>query len=170
VATGAPTREQPRQQPRQQRCAVWQRQDFIGGCLVIAVAAFAYYQGLPLSFGTMNQVGPGMLPQALAIFLGALGLLLLLSSIVSGGERIDGLTWRGPLFVLAAVVVFGLSIRPLGLIVAGPLAFGIGALASSEVRPGETVLIGAAMTAGCIALFKLALGLPIPLAPWWLGY
>jgi len=166
VTTEQPTREQP-------RCPFWQRQDFIGGCVVIAVGAFAYYQGLPLPFGTMGQVGPGMLPRALSILLGALGLLLLISSISSiagESERIDRPTWRGPLFVLAAVVVFGLAIRPLGLIVAGPLAFGIGALASSEVRIGETLLIGAAMTAGCIGLFKFALGLPIPLAPWWLGY
>lgn len=163
MTTEQPTREQP-------PCAFWQRQDFIGGCVVIAVAAVAFYQGLPLPFGTMGQVGPGMLPRALSILLGALGLLLLISSIAGGGERIDRLTWRGPLFVLAAVVVFGLAIRPLGLIVAGPLAFGIGALASNEVRPGETLLIGAAMTAGCIGLFKFALGLAIPLAPWWLGY
>jgi hypothetical protein len=54
--------------------------------------------------------------------------------------------------------------------VAGPLAIAIGALASDEVRWRETILVGALVTAFCIGLFKLALGLPIPLAPWLIGY
>ena len=60
--------------------------------------------------------------------------------------------------------------RPLGLAVAGPLAIVIGACASDDVRWGETILFGALMTAFCIGLFKFALGLPIPLAPWLLDY
>jgi len=54
--------------------------------------------------------------------------------------------------------------------VAGPVAIVISAFASSEVRWVETLLFGALMTAFCTGLFKLALGLPIPLAPWLLGY
>jgi putative tricarboxylic transport membrane protein len=77
---------------------------------------------------------------------------------------------RGPLLVLGAVVAFGLAIRPLGLLIAGPLAIVIAALASDEVRWKETLAFGAAMTVFCIGLFKFALGLPIPLAPWLLGY
>jgi hypothetical protein len=61
-------------------------------------------------------------------------------------------------------------VRPLGLVVAGPLAIVIGAFASDEVRWKETLLFGAVMTLFCIGLFKFALGLPIPLAPWLLGY
>jgi len=61
-------------------------------------------------------------------------------------------------------------VRPPGLVVAGPLAIVIGAFASDEVRWKETLLFGAAMTLFCIGLFKFALGLPIPLAPWLLGY
>ena len=34
----------------------------------------------------------------------------------------------------------------------------------------QTLVVGALMTAFCIGLFKFALGLPIPLAPWLLGY
>ena len=68
------------------------------------------------------------------------------------------------------MVVFGLAVRPLGLVVAGPLAIMIGAIASDEVRWGETIIFGTVMTAFCIGLFKFALGLPIPLAPWLLGY
>ena len=72
--------------------------------------------------------------------------------------------------MLGAVVAFGLTVRPLGLVVAGPLAIVISAFASNEVRWGETLVVGVLMTAFCIGLFKFALGLPIPLAPWLIGY
>jgi putative tricarboxylic transport membrane protein len=44
--------------------------------------------------------------------------------------------------VLGALVVFGLAVRPLGLVVAGPLAIVVSAFASDEVRWGETLLFG----------------------------
>jgi putative tricarboxylic transport membrane protein len=72
--------------------------------------------------------------------------------------------------VLGAVVAFGAAVRPLGLIIAGPLAIVISAFASEEVRWRETLVSATLMTAFCIGLFKFALGLPIPLAPWLLGY
>ena len=74
------------------------------------------------------------------------------------------------MFVIGAVVAFGLAVRPLGLVVAGPLAIMIGAIASDEVRWKETLVVGVGVTMFCIGLFKFALGLPIPLAPWFLGY
>jgi putative tricarboxylic transport membrane protein len=146
------------------------RQDFAGGLVVIAVAVFAFWQGADLPIGTFGGMGPGMLPRGLAVLLGMLGALLILDAVLEGGPPLERWSIRGPLLVLGAVVAFGLAVRPLGLIVAGPLAIVIGAFASDEVRWGETLLFGALMTAFCIGLFKFALGLPIPLAPWLIGY
>jgi putative tricarboxylic transport membrane protein len=152
------------------RCPVWLRQDFIGGLVVIAVAAFAFWQGADLSIGTLGGMGPGMLPRGLAVLLGLLGVLLAAEAVMEGGAALDRWSLRGPVFVLGAVVAFGATVRPLGLIIAGPLAIVISAFASEEVRWGETLVSGTLMTAFCIGLFKFALGLPIPLAPWLLGY
>ena len=115
-------------------------------------------------------MGPGTLPKGLAVLLGALGALLVANSIFEKGTSLDRWSIRGPLFILGALVVFGLTVRPLGLIVAGPLAIMFSALASDEMRWKETILFGVLMTAFCIGLFKFALGLPIPLAPWLFGY
>jgi putative tricarboxylic transport membrane protein len=150
--------------------AIWLRQDFAGGLAIIAVAAFAFWQAFALPVGTLGGMGPGMLPRVLAVLLGALGALLLADSILQPGMPLGRWSVRGPLLVLGAVVAFGLAIRPLGLLIAGPLAIVIAALASDEVRWKETLAFGAAMTVFCIGLFKFALGLPIPLAPWLLGY
>jgi putative tricarboxylic transport membrane protein len=146
------------------------RQDFLGGLAVIGVAAFAFWLAWGLPGGANGGMGPGTLPKGLAVLMGLLGLALLLSSLFEQGEQLARWSIRGPAFVLGALVLFGLAVRPLGLAVAGPLAIAAAAFASSEVRWRETLLFGVLMTLFCVGLFKFALGLPIPLAPWLLGY
>jgi putative tricarboxylic transport membrane protein len=150
--------------------AVWLRQDFVGGLVVIAVALFAFWQAADLPIGTLGGMGPGMLPKSLAVLFGLLGALLVLDSVLEAGPPLERWSIRGPFFVALAIVAFGLTVRPLGLVVAGPVAIVIAAFASEEVRWVETIVVGVLMTAICVGLFKFALGLPIPLAPWLIGY
>ena len=156
--------------PLRSRTALLARQDFVGGLVIIAVAGFAFWLASALPSGTSGGMGPGTLPKGLAMLLGLLGVLLVVSSIVEKGSSLDRWSIRGPVLILGALVAFGLAVRPLGLVAAGPLAIVISAFASKEVRWRETILVGTLMTAFCIGLFKFALGLPIPLAPWLLGY
>ena len=138
--------------------------------MVIAVALFAFWQAAALPIGTLGGMGPGMLPKTLAVLFGVLGALLVLGSVFEAGPPLERWSIRGPVFVALAIVAFGLTVRPLGLVVAGPVAIVIAALASEEVRWVETIVVGVLMTAICVGLFKFALGLPIPLAPWLMGY
>jgi putative tricarboxylic transport membrane protein len=146
------------------------RQNFVGGLAIIAFSIFAFWLGRVLPGGAAGGMGPGTLPKGLAVLLGLLGVLLVLTSILDKEATLRGWSIRGPILVLGALVVFGLAVRPLGLVVAGPLAIVVSAFASNEVRWGETLLFGVLMTAFCVGLFRFALGLPIPLAPWLLGY
>jgi putative tricarboxylic transport membrane protein len=150
--------------------AIWLRQDFVAGLVVIAVAVFAFWQAADLPIGTLGGMGPGMLPKSLAVLFGLLGALLVLDSFLEIGLPLEPWSLRGPVLVALAIVAFGLTVRPLGLVVAGPVAIIIAAFASNEVRWVETILVGVLMTAVCVGLFKFALGLPIPLAPWLIGY
>jgi Tripartite tricarboxylate transporter TctB family len=76
------------------------RQDFIGGLVVMAVAAFAFWQGADLSIGTLGGMGPGMLPRGLAVLLGLLGVLLAADAVIEGGgAALDRWSLRGPFFV-----------------------------------------------------------------------
>ena len=146
------------------------QQDFAGGLAIVAVAGFAWWLARDLPGGASGGMGPGTLPKGLAVLLAVLGALLAAHAALRQGMKLEGASIRGPLLILGALVVFGLAVRPLGLVVAGPLAIVASAFASSEVRWGETLVFGGLMTVFCIALFKFALGLPIPLAPWLLGY
>jgi putative tricarboxylic transport membrane protein len=150
--------------------ALWLRQDFVAGLVVIAVAAFAFWLATDLPIGTLGGMGPGMLPKALAVLFGLLGALLVLDSFVETSLPLERWSIRGPVLVALAIAAFGLTVRPLGLVVAGPVAIVVAGFASNEVRWGETIVVGVLMTAFCIGLFKFALGLPIPLAPWLIGY
>jgi disulfide bond formation protein DsbB len=74
-------------------------------------------------------------------------------------------SWRGPLFVVAAILFFALSIRSLGLVVTAFSSFMIAATGSHETRWLEAVIVGACLTVGCAILFPYVLGLPMPMYP-----
>jgi putative tricarboxylic transport membrane protein len=145
-------------------------QDAMAGLFLVALGAIALWQGAGLSAGTLNQMGPGMLPRALAAVTALCGLGLFLGSFFAVGGGLERWHLRGPVCVLGAAVVFGLAVRPLGLAVAAPVALLVAALASRETRWLETAVFAVALTLFCLGLFKFALGLPIPVAPWLIGY
>src|SRR5688572_29206962 len=107
--------------PSRSVLALLQQQDFAGGLAIIAVAGFAYWLCRDLPGGASGGMGPGTLPKSLAVLLGLLGALLVAASVVDSGTHLARWSMRGPLLILGALVVFGLSVRPLGLLVAGPL-------------------------------------------------
>jgi putative tricarboxylic transport membrane protein len=144
--------------------------DAAAGLFLIAFGAWAWWLGAELTAGTLNQLGPGMLPRALSVLLGLCGVALLVDGLVTRGEALQRWDLRGPLFLLGAAVLFGFSVRPLGLAVAAPVAVMVGAMASPETRWGETLAFAAVLTLFCLLLFKIALSLPIPVLPWLIGY
>lgn len=145
-------------------------QDATAGLFLIVVSAIALWGGSGLSSGSLGQMGPGMFPRGLAALTGLGGIGLLVGSFFVPGNGLERWRLREPVFVLGAAIVFGLAIRPLGLLVAVPAVVIIGSLASREARWIEILVFAAAMTAICFVLFKLLLGLPIPVAPWLIDY
>ncbi|MBM3486290.1 MAG: tripartite tricarboxylate transporter TctB family protein [Alphaproteobacteria bacterium] len=145
-------------------------QDIGAGLFLLALAGLALWLGSDLAGGRLNQIGAGMFPRVVAIAIGLCGLALVIGGLRKGGIALERWQWRGPLFILGAAVAFGFAVRPLGLAVAGPLVIMLGAYASRETRWLETLVFGVVMTAFCIGLFRFALNLPIPVAPWPIGY
>ena len=145
-------------------------QDIAAGLFLIAVAGIALWQSAGLAAGSFNQLGPGMLPRALALFVGFCGLLLVAGAFFWEGKGLDRWSVRGPVLILGAAITFGILIRPLGLVVAAPAAMFLATFASPETRWRESLISTIAVTVFSIVLFKLLLRLPIPLAPWLIGY
>ena len=121
-------------------------QSLAGGLFLVALAALALWLSRDLSRGTLSAMGPGMLPDWLAIGVGLCGLALLVFAFLRTGEALERWSLRGPVLVVAAILAFAVTIRPfsigalaspgLGLVAAGPLAEGV------RMEPG-TELFGA---------------------------
>jgi len=144
--------------------------EVFAGLFLIAAAALGYYAAYPLDTGSMSGVGSGLLPKAVAIGTGAFGIYLVLAGVLGGGERIAGFSLRGVIFVLGGILAFAATVRPFGLLIAGPLSMLISSMADPDTRPVEIVIFTTCMTVGCYLLFKVVLHLPIPVLPPLLGY
>ncbi len=138
-------------------------QDVGAGVFLILISLFFLWQAWDLPRGSLRAMGAGMLPMSIAVILGAGGVLLVIMSLVKGGERLTTPHVRGLFFVLGGLILFGLTVRWLGLIVAGPLSMMFASFATADVRPVEAAIFAVVMTAFCIGLFKFLLGLPIPI-------
>jgi putative tricarboxylic transport membrane protein len=143
-------------------------QDFVAGIVLLALGGFAIFESANLTAGTLSAFGPGLLPRTLAIGVVLMGALILLLDLFDPGERIEALSWRGPVFISASLFVFALTIKPLGLLGAIPLTIAFAGGASPETRWREIAVLAAGMTVACIVVFGYLLTLSIPVGPsWW---
>ena len=140
-------------------------QDYIGGVVLGAVALFALWASSDLQGMHGFSFGAGTAPRMFGLLLVALSAGIALTGLLTEGPGLSHYSWRGPLFVLAAIVFFALAIRPLGLVVTAFSSFLIAALGSHETRLIEAVIVGACLTVGCAILFPYILGLPMPMFP-----
>lgn len=140
-------------------------QDFGAGLFLIAFAIIGFVGGWTLPMGKLSTVGSGMLPKVTAGLVAVFGLLLIVESLISRGPVLERWGLRGPFFVLGAILLFAWTIRPLGLIIAGPLAVIVSSLADKDTHVVEVAIFAAVITAFCIGLFSYALRLPIPIMP-----
>jgi hypothetical protein len=128
-----------------------------------------------LDQGTLNAMGPAMLPRWLAMAVGLSGLALVAFAFAKEGDALERWSLRGPVFVIGAILAFAVTIRPfsfgglatpgLGLLVAGPLAIILGGYATPEARLRDLVILALSLTPFCMVLFGDLLNLPIPVFP-----
>ncbi|MFL1875574.1 tripartite tricarboxylate transporter TctB family protein [Hansschlegelia beijingensis] len=138
-----------------------------GGLFVAFAAAFAYGT-VDLPLGSALRMGPGYFPLMLAIILGVLGLIIIFKGLGRAPSPIGGVPWRGLLFILAGPIVFGLTVRGLGLAAAIALVAAIATLASARAGIRLMLLLTLSLTVFCVIVFSYGLGLPYALVGPWL--
>ncbi len=156
--------------PEPGRRAVRIGQDVGGGIFLLLIAAAALWGSWSLSFGQLSGVGPGLMPRVTAILVAVMGIGMIIYGLAAGSDPMPRWSIRGPLFVLGAILVFALTIRPFGLAFAGPVAMLLASFGDPDTRAREIIPLAIVLPALCIGLFKYALRLPIPVAPPLLGY
>jgi putative tricarboxylic transport membrane protein len=150
--------------PVERRGVIRAPQNFVAGLALLAIALIAVVSTWDLgSSGRFYAVGPPLLPRGIATLLAILGAAMVAGSFLKDGEPLGRWPLRGPLFIFLAVAAFALSIRTVGLAVAGPLVGVISGAASPETRPKELILFALVVTVLSIGLFRYVLNLPIPI-------
>ena len=140
-------------------------QDFYGGLVLALVAAVALVASAELPGQRGFAFGPGTAPRLFAGLLAGLGAAVAVVGVLFEGPKIDRYAVRGPVLVVAAILLFAVMIRPLGLIIASFLTFLLSILGSKEMRPLESLIGAVVMTAFCVGLFVYLLNLPFQLWP-----
>lgn len=152
------------------RSSVGLNGQIVGGAVVAAVGVIALVSTNGLEAGSLAEIGPALIPRALAALLLILGAAIALTGIRAGGEPLQAWKLRPIFAILGGIILFGLTVRSIGIVFAAPLALMVAGFATAETRWRELALFVAGLTLFCSVLFRLVLSLPIPLAPWLFGY
>lgn len=140
----------------------WRSEDVAAGLIFLAIAGlFAITALRTLKIGTPGQMEPGFFPLMVAALLATLGLIIIVRGARSpvSAEMRKPIPWRAVFFVIAAPVVFALSVRTMGLVPALVFSIACAVLASSKMGLVRGVLIVIGMTIFCIAVFSYGIGL-----------
>jgi len=137
--------------------------DLLTGVLFIALGAFAIIYGSRYAIGTPARMRAGFFPLIISSGLVLTGIVLVVRSFIAGGEPLGSIGWRPLALVLAGVLAFGLLIDRLGLLIAGILLILAARLADREFKVLETALLAVGLTLCTAAVFLYGLGLPIKL-------
>ena len=146
--------------------------DTAAGLLYFLIGGGTAIASLSYRLGTTTQPGPGFFPLALGLLLAVLGLVVLIGDLRKQPDlraRIEGLDWRGPFFVVAAVLAFGLLLKTFGVIVAVAALSLLGSFASHESRWRGTLVITVLFCIASIVLFVWGLKVQLPIAPFLIG-
>lgn len=140
--------------------------DIIGGsALIIFGIAAALFALLTLRLGTVNQMGPGMLPAALGVILAVLGLIILVPAFFRAGKlpQIDG---RPFVAVLVSVLAFAVMVRPFGIVPAIIVLTVIASRADSKLSPLGVIVVALGLALGATLIFQIGLRMPVAAFSW----
>lgn len=143
-----------------------------GGFFTLLGLYFGINAWMNLTIGTAFRMGPGYFPIVLGGILVLLGIAILVKSLVTASGPIGSFSIRGTLLIGIAPIVFGATVRPLGLVAAIFLSTFVAAVSSRRVSIPLAIALSAGLTIFCVLVFVVGLGLPMRLVgPWlsWLG-
>jgi hypothetical protein len=161
----------PAQKEETMTASIEKPRDLVGGLLVITIGAGFLLSGQTLDLGSSFRMGPGYFPTILSILMIALGAVIMALALrrPSSESAFGHLPWRGLTLIIGTTLLFGLTLRGLGL---GPVLLLV-VLASAWASRYASLRVSLALSIGlagfCAFLFIQLLGLPLPLTGPWLS-
>lgn len=161
-------------QPRKGLDVVLKREDLLAGALCVLIGmGFALYTLLTLKIGTPSRMGSGFFPLVLGGLLAVLGIAIVIRGAIRTGAittaeddvELGPVPWRGIVILALAPVLFALTVRSLGMVLATALCVAVVCFASSRVTMRMAVVVTIGLTTLCVAVFSFGLGVTLPLLP-----
>lgn len=147
------------------------KQDFWSGVMFILLGLGFAWKATSYSMGTAARMGPGYFPHWLGILMAILGAVILISSLRPKAEKttIDKFDFKILAIIISSIVVFALTLRPLGLIASLFLLVMISSLASHEHSWKVSIANSIFLIVLCYLSFVKGLKLVFPIWPSFLG-
>jgi hypothetical protein len=136
-----------------------------GGVLVFAGALVVLYATTQLQVGNLARMGPGLFPAALGAILCIFGAIVALPALFREGMPVT-IEIRTFFFVLASILVFGLTVHPLGIAPAVILMVLVSTLAERRMSWPGALLLSAVLAAMAVLIFNVGLDIPVAAVRW----
>ncbi|WP_161138944.1 tripartite tricarboxylate transporter TctB family protein [Propylenella binzhouense] len=141
------------------------------GIIFLAIAAVFWTGSFAMPIGTAARMGPGYFPQVLSVLLALLGAGIVASSLYVEDSMPAAFHWRGLAFIIGAAVLFGVLLKPLGIVPALGATILITTMASPNFRPATALVLAVGLVGFVWIVFVEALHLPwVAFGPWLGGY
>jgi len=141
----------------------------IGGMFAVIAKGIPGLSFLPgYAMGTPARMGPAFFPFWLGLILFFIGLSIAVMGVREQGgpdAAFPKFHWRPILFVLGAVVLFGIILKAVGMLIAGLVLVVIASMGSHQFRWKQSLILGLILVVFCALVFVWGLKLPIPLCP-----
>ena len=149
------------------------RDDLIAGAIFLAFGLAFALTSATYDIGSLLRMGPGYFPMVLGFILCVFGVAIILTAVLkavrgrpaTAGVAEGGIPWVRAALVLAAIMLFGFMVSPLGLVPALLVATFLAALAGHGTSPVGAAVISVGLTVLCIVIFVVILQLKLPLFP-----
>jgi len=139
--------------------------DFWAGLMFIAFGIGFAWVAQNYQMGTSVRMGPAYFPTVLGWLLAVLGLAILVQSFASTGPPVAKFYFRPLVLIVLATVLFGVLLKPLGLVLSVAVLVGVGAFGGFEFKWKEVSILYVVLAIFSVWVFVKGLGLPIPVWP-----
>ncbi|MCO4888656.1 tripartite tricarboxylate transporter TctB family protein [Cupriavidus sp. WGtm5] len=143
------------------------QKDFASGLMFILVGFGFSWVARGYSMGTAAKMGPGYFPFWLGIVLALLGALVLFGSLSSKAEEDSLARWdiKTLLWILGSVVLFGLLLKPLGMVLSVLVLVLVSSMASHEFSWKGAILNAIILVLISLGAFVYGINLQMPVWP-----
>ena len=142
--------------------------EIIPGAVFVGIGAYFLVNSLFFISTRSAGVGPTTFPTLVSLPLIGIGLAILVRGLRQTTRTFTFLSWRKLALLLAAPIIFGATTRGLGMLPALILCIGCASFAEMRLPWLRRLIVVAAITVLCLAIFYYGLSLPYPLVGPWL--